>query len=331
MEITSPLRTGLFVSDPGNEYRLGIAPPKTGQWQINSMSVYRFLGVLLGKCYLENVCVPVRFHRFIFKTLLGYGPSLHDLKNVDPELYKRLRDFERMKNIETLGLVFAVDEEVNAQKDEKDVQNETNAQIQSQSQKSDLSEQQQKIRTIELVEGGNNIEVTEQNKFEYITLYVQNKLVGRISAQLHILRDGFNVLVPQNTLRQLKPEDLEELICGESRIDVDDWQKNSKYDPPFSKNHQVIIWFWQIVKEMDDKQRRQLLQFSTGLGGVPSCGFGQIQDKFTISKMNARTNHLPETHTCSFQLMMPEYKSKLQLKQKLLLAVSHYREGFGFG
>jgi len=51
--------------------------------------------------------------------------------------------------------------------------------------------------------------------------------------------------------------------------------------------------------------------------------------KLQIHKVND-THSLPTSHTCFNQLDLPEYKSKEILREKLFLAITEGKEGFGF-
>ena len=49
---------------------------------------------------------------------------------------------------------------------------------------------------------------------------------------------------------------------------------------------------------------------------------------FKISAVNVNTDMLPTSHTCFNQLVLPRYKSKQTLREKLVIAISN-AEGFG--
>jgi len=52
--------------------------------------------------------------------------------------------------------------------------------------------------------------------------------------------------------------------------------------------------------------------------------------KFQIHKTN-EVFSLPSSHTCFNQLDLPEYPTREMLREKLLLAITEGKEGFGFG
>ena len=70
----------------------------------------------------------------------------------------------------------------------------------------------------------------------------------------------------------------------------------------YTKNSQVIKWFWEIIREFNKEQKANFLQFVTGTSKVPLEGFkglqgigGQLQ-KFQIHKV-FNTKLLPTAHT----------------------------------
>lgn len=80
----------------------------------------------------------------------------------------------------------------------------------------------------------------------------------------------------------------------------------------------------------------RLLQFITGTSKVPLEGFKALQgisgtQRFQIHKAYGSRERLPSAHTCFNQLDLPDYSSKEQLQERLLLAIHEANEGFGFG
>ncbi len=74
-----------------------------------------------------------------------------------------------------------------------------------------------------------DIEVTDDNKKEYVELFTQWKIHDRVSAQLKAFMDGFNELIPEDLITVFDERELELLIGGISEIDVEDWKKHTDY------------------------------------------------------------------------------------------------------
>lgn len=83
-----------------------------------------------------------------------------------------------------------------------------------------------------------------------------------------------------------------------------------------------------MVHSLDDAQQKRLLFFITGSDRVPIKGLGHLSPPFVISRNGSDSTRLPTAHTCFNHLLLPAYKDKETLKQRLLLAIEN-AEGFG--
>ena len=74
--------------------------------------------------------------------------------------------------------------------------------------------------TIELKPGGAEVDVTEENKKEYVDLVVEYRIFKRVQEQFESFMSGFNELIPQELINVFDERELELLIGGMSEIDV---------------------------------------------------------------------------------------------------------------
>uniref|UniRef100_A0A673N6F7 E3 ubiquitin-protein ligase n=1 Tax=Sinocyclocheilus rhinocerous TaxID=307959 RepID=A0A673N6F7_9TELE len=248
-------------------------------------------------------CIPNGFSLPFYKRILNKPLTLKDLESIDPEFYNSLI-WIKDNNIEECGLemFFSVDKEI-------------------------LGE----VSTHELKPDGGNIQVTEENKEEYIRLVAEWRLSRGVEEQTQAFFEGFNEILPQQYLQYFDAKELEVMLCGMQEIDLNDWQRNSIYRHYTSTSKQ-ILWFWQFIKEMDNEKRMRLLQFVTGTCRLPVGGFADLMgsngpQKFCIEKVG-KENWLPRSHTCFNRLDLPAYRSYEQLKEKLMFAIEE-TEGFG--
>jgi hypothetical protein len=120
--------------------------------------------------------------------------------------------------------------------------------------------------------------------------------------------------------------DAEELDCvlsGSDEIDVDDWERNSKFTANLIE-HPVRGWFWELVREMPNEYRRRLLQFSTGSSRVPHGGFASLTSydgrlcPFMLKGVKiADSGEYIHSHACFNRLDLPQYTKKKDLKAML--------------
>ena len=262
---------------------------------------FEFAGAVLALALLHGICVPAHLTRALLKHLLGQSMTLRDLEDVDEELHRSLV-WIMHNNIEGLELQFTADYD-------------------------DLGSHV----LIELKEGGSDIEVTEETKQEYVKLMIDHRLNSQIRQQINAFRRGFYTLIPQEEIKMFKPDELDLLICGVPEIDVDDMQRNTVYEGRYNANTPVIRYFFNVVRGFDKEQRAKLLLFMTGSSQVPVGGFAALVESrspLSITSDPCR-EHLPSAHTCTNQLVLPNYQSEEELRTKLLKALMEC-SGFGF-
>jgi hypothetical protein len=80
----------------------------------------------------------------------------------------------------------------------------------------------------ELKQNGSKIQVTNENKEEFIRLKCAFTAYGIVKAQLDKVRAGFYTIVPLHWIEYFTADELEAQMCGSSVIDVDDWQQNTE-------------------------------------------------------------------------------------------------------
>uniref|UniRef100_A0A8B9HZZ2 HECT-type E3 ubiquitin transferase n=1 Tax=Astyanax mexicanus TaxID=7994 RepID=A0A8B9HZZ2_ASTMX len=267
------------------------------------LKYFRFIGRFIAMALFHGKFIDTGFSQPFYKRILNKPLGLGDLESIDPEFYNSLI-WIKENNIEECGLemFFSVDKDI-------------------------LGE----ITTQELKPDGGDIQVTEENKEEYIRLVAEWRLSRGVEEQTQAFFEGFNEVLPQQYLQYFDAKELEVLLCGMQEIDLADWQRNTIYRH-YARGNKQIVWFWQLVKEMDNEKRMRLLQFVTGTCRLPVGGFADLMgsngpQKFCIEK-TGKENWLPRSHTCFNRLDLPPYKSYEQLKEKLLFAIEE-TEGFG--
>ncbi len=62
------------------------------------------------------------------------------------------------------------------------------------------------------------------------------------------------------------------MLYGPLVIDVQDWKKNTAYKG-YQHDDPVIVWFWEIVLNLDQTKLSNLLHYVTGSNRVPILGF----------------------------------------------------------
>ncbi|XP_063243529.1 probable E3 ubiquitin-protein ligase HECTD2 [Bacillus rossius redtenbacheri] len=181
------------------------------------------------------------------------------------------------------------------------------------------------VKTYDLKEGGENTPVTNDNRDEYVDLYLDWILNAAIYDQFRAFYLGFHSVCASNALIMLRPEEVEMLVCGSPTLDLNELRKVTEYDG-YKADDTTITDFWEVLQSLSEELKKKFLLFATGSDRVPVGGMGEMT--FKITRITNRTDNLPEAHTCFNQLVLPTYTSQETLRQKLIIAISN-AEGFG--
>ncbi|XP_071443189.1 probable E3 ubiquitin-protein ligase HECTD2 [Hetaerina americana] len=181
------------------------------------------------------------------------------------------------------------------------------------------------VRTYDIKEGGADTPVTNENRHEYVTLYLDWILNSAIYHQFRAFYHGFHSVCDSKALLLLSPEEVEMLVCGSPTINLRELQKVTEYDG-YNGDEPVIRYFWEVLESLAVDLQKKFLHFTTGSDRIPVGGMSEMP--FKITRLPSVAEPLPEAHTCFNQLVLPPYKSRETLRQKLIIAISN-AEGFG--
>lgn len=288
-------------------------PNPNSDFQTEHLSYFKFVGRVVAKALFDGQLLDVHFTRSFYKHILGAKVTYHDIEAIDPDYYRNLKWMLENDVSDLPYLTFSMDPD-----EEKHILYEKT-----------------EVTDYELKPGGRNIRVTEETKQEYVDLVAEHILTTAIRPQINGFLEGFTELVPRDLISLFNDKELELLISGLPEIDLDDLKANTEYIG-YSAASPVIQWFWEVVRAFSKEDMARLLQFVTGTSKVPLEGFKALQgisgpQRFQIYKAYGSPGRLPSAHTCFNQLDLPEYTSKEQLEERLLLAIHEASEGFGFG
>lgn len=302
---------GLWQSTAGNQMCMQINP--ASEWCCEDHLVYyRFLGRVMGKALFDRQLVGGHMAKHLYKHVLGWPIQFKDLQSVDEEYYQNMMQLKQLadsgEDLSMLCLDFTTTQEIMGSKTE-----------------------------VELVPGGADKEVNNDNFPEYLEACLKYKLMDRVKPQMNELLLGFFDVIPEPLLTIFDFQELELLMCGLPEIDMDDWMENTEYTGEYEDvgyDHPTCRWFWEVVSDFDQEMKARLLQFVTGTSGVPSRGFSVLQGndgnirRFAIHGVAVGVCLYPRAHTCFNRIDLPLYESKEELKDRLKLAVTMVATGF---
>mmetsp|Transcript_112181 Transcript_112181/g.194772 ORF Transcript_112181/g.194772 Transcript_112181/m.194772 type:complete len:1356 (-) Transcript_112181:447-4514(-) len=250
------------------------------------LKAFNVFGRVLVKSLMDNAPCPFQPSIALLKFLLGLEVGLTDLEQYDRVYAHRLRDL-----LITKGDVAELELDFSG-----------------------------------LVEGGEDILVTNENREDYVSKKVQHLLVGQRREQLEQIKAGFycnSTLTPH--LQLMSPMELMIIMCGSQHIKAELLIKQFAFRgfPVASKTPTLLVEF---VRSMTQNNLRRFLRLTTASCVLPYRGLQRHISVVCIPDSGA----LPVGHTCSVQLDLPDYNDEEKLRQKLGLALAHADDPFGY-
>ena len=280
------------------ESESGFLLPNNDIYKLNSnyKEAYKFLGFITGKALIENVKIYPNFSPIFLNNILEIENSFNDMKSYDFELYKNLVNLKNYEgDIEKdMGLTFSISE------------NNGN-----------------RIRNINLIENGENIPVTNNNKFLYIKKVTEYKLYYQFKEQCQCFKDGLSSAINMDILHIFTGDELRQIIYGFEKdvFDINDMKMNIDFinwDLNNKNERQCLEDFFQILYEFDIKEKEKFLFFCTSLKRLPIGGFGKLKPKFKLAKSAIA---VPTSSTCANMLKLPVLPYK-KLKEIILYVIN---------
>ena len=272
-----------------------------------SFKYFRFIGKLMAKSIIDNITINLSFNSLIYKLILEEKIYFEDLKNIDTYLYSSLLSLKNMKpeELDAMEIYYTYQYE------------DSNG----------------KLVTDELIEGGEDIKVTDIN--DYIEKRI-NYIVKKAKVLIEYIQEGLFFYIPKYVIKSLNSYEFELLICGQPFIDVKEWKENSIYKGKFTKSTSCVKWFWEEIYKLNQENLRRFLQFSTGSSRVPINGFQNLESnrgekaKFCLNSVsyNKHGNNFIRAHTCFNRLDVPEFKKKSEVHDAIQFVLKNIT-GFG--
>ena len=119
----------------------------------------------MGKALFDNQVIDAHLTLPLYKHILALPITFDDLAYIDAELLKNLTWLRDNTGVDALCLDFVINEDIFGEKVTK-----------------------------ELKSGGNDVEVNDNNKYEYIELQLKYRMLDSINQQLTALLKGKNYI-----------------------------------------------------------------------------------------------------------------------------------------
>ncbi|XP_040567809.1 probable E3 ubiquitin-protein ligase HERC4 isoform X2 [Lepeophtheirus salmonis] len=263
-------------------------------------SMFLLIGVICGLAIYNFTIINIAFPLPLYKKLLGSEVgSLADFSSLSPTTatnFERMLQYKTSQEMEDLFLNFTLTEEVFGVN-----------------------------RVVELKPNGENIDVTLENRQEYINLYVDYILNKSVATQYDAFHKGFHKVCGGRVLDLFHAKELMALVVGNENYDWDELEKNTLYKSGYKKDSPTVLDFWSVFHELSLDDKKKFLLFLTGTDRIPIVGMKAVN---LIIQRTTDTEYLPVAHTCFNILDLPDYNSRAILKKKLLISIE-CTQGFG--
>ncbi|KAL2264659.1 hypothetical protein VTJ83DRAFT_7169 [Remersonia thermophila] len=171
--------------------------------------------------------------------------------------------------------------------------------------------------------------VTKENRHAYVADYIRYLTDVSVRPQFEAFARGFHACLHPKSLALFTPSLLQSVVEGVQEIDVAELRRHARY-VGWDASHPTVRDFWSVVRRYDDRMKRRLLEFVTASDRVPVGGVKNLM--FVVQRNGTEENprgRLPTSYTCYGTLLLPEYKDKEMLRERLGMALEN-AQGFGF-
>lgn len=304
----------LFVVSDANEFSYIINPFLSHKK--DNFDYFTFIGKLIVKALFDNITVNICFNKLIYKMILQEKITYEDLVFIDSPLYTSLKNLkethlfdnpkENESTIKDLELYYGIE----------------------------MKDNYNHMHSLELQPNGRKTPLLDLDDFIKKRI---DFMIGMYEPFIRIIRDTIFSFIPKEAIINFTSDEFELILNGRPFIDVEEWKIFTEYKEPYNANHYIILWFWEIVSELSQKELSNLLLFSTGSGRVPLGGFEVLESnrgniaRFTIESIayTKGCKNFIKAHTCFNRLDIPLFANKEELVEALKFITNNEILGFG--
>ncbi|KAG8311112.1 putative E3 ubiquitin-protein ligase herc4 [Homalodisca vitripennis] len=208
--------------------------------------MYYLIGLLCGLAIYNFTIIALPFPLALYKKLLGELLVLQDLQGLSPAMARGLQELLDYPD-DDLEDVFCLTFEVI-----REVFGET--------------------KHYPLKPGGENVPVTQENKKEYVDLYVDFVLNASVERHFRAFRDAFHKVCGGRVLQLFHAHELMAVVVGNENYDWEILENNTIYKGGYSSSDPTIRMFWEVFHELPLTEKKKFMLFLTGTDRIPIQG-----------------------------------------------------------
>jgi ubiquitin-protein ligase E3 C len=148
--------------------------------------MFRFFGQIVGKAIFDGVLLKCTFAKTFLNRLVRKNNTLDDLKTIDKQVYDNLMYLKYYEGDSEDLCLYMCYTDNNFGADD----------------------------TFDLVPGGSEIPVTNENKMQYIMMYANFILNKKDSDQVKAFTQGLSDVIDTDILNMFFPDEVQHLISG---------------------------------------------------------------------------------------------------------------------
>ena len=282
---------------------------------------FSFFGKLFAKALLDKILIPYELNPIILKYLLFSNYIDDNIKNIDEE-----------QNIFNINDIKYFDYEIY-----NSLINILNSNLDNNLDLYFVWNINQK--EIELIDGGSNILVNNENKNLFVNKIIELICFKSIKKELKSFKNGFISIIPLNFIKIFTTEELSFILYGQKEINLKDWKMNTIYKNGINEKNEVIQFFWEILGELNNEQLLLFFKFCTGSTRIPVDGFSALPGpknkiiKFSIELLKDKDDKVKHklitAQTCFNTIILPQYKTKDEMRKAIYIILESDTNYFG--
>ncbi|KAG3275967.1 HECT and RLD domain containing E3 ubiquitin protein ligase 5 [Ictidomys tridecemlineatus] len=289
-EMTRP-EYGMFIYPEEASYMWFPARPKFEEKR------YFFFGVLCGLSLFNRSVANIPFPLALFKKLLDQVPSLEDLKELSPVLAKSLQTLLDDEGND-FGEVFYVHFNLHWDRNDEN-----------------------------LIPNGSSIVVNQTNKRDYVSKCVDYIFNISVKTVYKEFQRGFYKVCDKEIIEIFHPEELKDVIVGNTDYDWETLEKNASYEQGYNNSHPTIVMFWEALHKLTLEEKKKFLVFLTGTDRLQMKDLKNMKIRFCCPE-NLNEKDPMRAQTCFSVLYLPKYSTMERVEEALQVAINNSR-GFG--
>jgi hypothetical protein len=264
-----------------------------------ALEMFEFVGRLMGMSLRAKCALPFELPSIVWKQLVGETVGLEDLRAIDAITCHLLG---AVRNCEEDGIT------------SEEIFSETYGdKLRWCYSGSDGLER-------ELRKGSGSRLVSFDSRLEWCAA-VEAARLGEFNLQVAAIRRGLDSVVPVRVLQLFSWQQLEILVSGDPRIDVEVWKQftDASAVPP-----RLAQLFWRVMESLTPAEQAGFIRFAWGRSRLPLAKDFSV--KMKLQRLNTPGMRLPLAHTCFFSVELPDYGTEEEMRAGLLTAIN-----FGVG